>query len=116
MLWVRDSEFTFHDSRLVPRPPGQRDRDVLREAVEEGRKHNLPIIAYCELQYPAYESRQHPEWTVRQANSEPINHLVCFNSPYTNVVKALLNEMLGYGVAGFHLDTPVLHAGNGDAG
>jgi hypothetical protein len=104
VLWVRDGEFTFHDSKLLPRPPGQRDRDVLREAVEEGHKLDLPIIVYCQLQYPAYELRQHPEWKARQANGEPIHHLVCYNTPYTNVVKTLLAEMLDYGIAGFHLD------------
>lgn len=45
VLWVRDGEFTFHDSKLVPKPPGQGERNVLREAVEEGRKLNLPMIA-----------------------------------------------------------------------
>ncbi len=104
VLWVRDGEFTFHNSALVPKPGGQRDRDVLREAVDEGRRLRLPIIAYCQLQYPAFELRQHPEWKARQANGEPIDHLVCFNSPYTNVVKALLAEILDYGVAGLHLD------------
>lgn len=104
VLWVRDGDYTFHDSKLVPKPASFGERDVLREAVGEGRKLNLPIIAYCQLQYPAHELRQHPEWKARQANGEPINHLVCFNSPYTNVVKALLAEMLTYGIAGFHLD------------
>jgi hypothetical protein len=104
VLWVRDGEFTFHDSKLLPRPAGQHNRDVLREAADEGRKLGLPIIAYCQLQYPAYELRQHPEWKARQADGKPIDHLVCFNTPYTNAVKALLAEMLGYGIAGFHLD------------
>ena len=104
VLWVRDGDFTFHNSKLVPKPASFGDRDVLREAVDEGRKLNLPIIAYCQLQYPAHELRQHPEWKARQANGEPINHLVCFNSPYTNVVQALLAEMMAYGIAGFHLD------------
>jgi hypothetical protein len=104
VLWVRDGEFTFHDSKLVPKPPGLRDRDVLREAVEEGRKLDLPIIVYCQIQYPAYELRRHPEWKVRQVNGEPIHHLVCYNTPYTNVVKGLVAEMLDYGIAGFHLD------------
>ena len=104
VLWVRDGDFTFHDSKLVPKPPGLGDRDVLREAVNEARRHQLPLIAYCQLQYPAHELRQHPEWKVRQSDGKPIDHLVCFNSPYTNVVKALLTEMVGYGIAGFHLD------------
>jgi hypothetical protein len=104
VLWVRDGEFTFHQSKLVPRPARFGDRDVLREAVDEARKHRLPIIAYCQLQYPSHELRLHPEWKARQADGKPIDHLVCFNSPYTNTVKALLTEMLGYGIAGFHLD------------
>lgn len=104
VLWVRDGDFTFHNSTLLPKPDGQRDRDVLREAVEEGRKLSLPIIAYCQLQYPAHELRQHPDWKARQADGKPIDHLVCFNTPYTNVVKALLAEMVSYGIAGFHLD------------
>lgn len=104
VLWVRDGDFTFHDSKWVPKPAGFGDRDVLREAVEEGRRLHLPIIAYCQLQYPAHELRQHPDWKARQADGKPIDHLVCFNSPYTNVVKALLAEMMAYGIAGFHLD------------
>jgi hypothetical protein len=104
VLWVRDGDFTFHNSKQVPKPASFGDRDVLREAVEEGRKLNLPIIAYCQLQYPAHELRQHPEWKARQPDGKPIDHLVCFNSPYTNVIKSLLGEMLTYGIAGFHLD------------
>jgi hypothetical protein len=104
VLWVRDSEFTFHNSDLLPKPPSLGDRDVLREAAEEARRHNLPLIAYCQLQYPACELRQHPQWKARDAKGDPINHLVCFNSPYTNRVKRLLAELLDYGIDGFHLD------------
>jgi hypothetical protein len=104
VLWVRDGDFTFHRSRLVPRPAGLGDRDVLREAVDEARRHNLPVIAYCQLQYPAHELREHPDWKARAVDGKPIDHLVCYNSPYTNVVRELLAEMLSYGIAGFHLD------------
>ncbi len=104
VLWVRDGEFTFHNSELVPKPVGLGDRDVLREAVDEAKKHQLPIIAYCQLQYPAHELRQHPEWKARQADGTPIDHLVCFNSPYGDSVKVLLTEIASYGIAGFHLD------------
>ena len=104
VLWVRDGDYAFHNSKQVPKPASFGDRDVLREAVEQGRKLNLPIIAYCQLQYPAHELRQHPEWKARQVDGKPIDHLICFNTPYTNAVKALLAEMLDYGIAGFHLD------------
>lgn len=30
--------FGFHNSKWVPKPPGPGDHDVLREAVEEGRR------------------------------------------------------------------------------
>ena len=104
VLWVRDGEFTFHNSKLLPKPPGLGDRDVLREAADEARRHQLPLLVYCQLQYPAHELRQHPDWKARAADGKPIDHLVCFNTPYTNVVKQLLAEMLAYGIAGFHLD------------
>ena len=104
VLWVRDGEFTFHRSKLLPRPPGLGKRDVLKEAVDAGHKVGLPIIVYCQLQYPAYELREHPEWKMRQSDGNPINNLVCFNSPYGDRVEALLAEMMEYGIDGFHLD------------
>lgn len=104
VLWVRDGDFTFHHSQWLPKPASFGDRDVLREAVDEARKHALPLIAYCQLQYPAHELRQHPEWKARQADGKPIDHLVCFHSEYTNVVQSLLTEILSYGIAGLHLD------------
>ncbi len=55
-------------------------------------------------QRPPLRFRQHPEWKARQADGKPIDHLVCFNSPYTNAVKALLAEIMDYRIAGFHLD------------
>lgn len=104
VIWVRDGEFTFHKSEHLPRPSAFEDRDVLRETVGEASKHDLPVVAYCQLQYPAHELRQHPDWRVRTREGNTIDHLVCFNSPYTNVVKTLITEMMSYGIDGFHLD------------
>jgi hypothetical protein len=104
VLWVRDGDFTFHNSKLLPKPESFGDRDVLREAADEARRQQLPLIVYCQLQYPAHELRQHPDWKARAADGKSIDHLVCYNSPYTNVVKDLLAEMLSYGISGFHLD------------
>ena len=69
VLWVRDGEFAFHHSKL-PSPPGLGERDVLREAVDEGHKVGLPIIAYCQLQYPAYELRNHREMEMRMGRRQ----------------------------------------------
>lgn len=104
VLWVRDGDFTFHNSKRLPKPASFGDRDVLREAADEARRHRLPLIVYCQLQYPAHDLRLNPDWKARAADGKPIDHLVCYNSPYTNAVKELLAEMWSYGISGFHLD------------
>lgn len=104
VIWARDGEFAYYDSALLPKPAGLGDREVLRETIEAARPHRLPVIAYCQLQYPAYELRHHEDWKMRDIHGNAINNLVCFNSPYTNVVTRLLDEMLDYGIDGFHLD------------
>jgi Hypothetical glycosyl hydrolase 6 len=104
VIWARDGEFAYYNSKLLPKPGGLGERDVLREAGEEGHRNRLPILAYCQLQYPSRELREHPDWAMRDHDGKPIAGRVCFNSPYTNVVKQLLTEMLAYGIDGFHLD------------
>ena len=104
VMWGRDSEWTYYNSKIEPKAPGLGDRDVLRETVDEARKHNMSVIVYCVLQYPNQTLRKHPDWKARDHNGTPINHLVCFNSPYRDYVKGLLAEMAAYGIEGFHLD------------
>lgn len=104
VIWGRDSEWTYYNSKIEPKAPGLGDRDVLQETVEEARKHDMPVIVYCVLQYPNQTLRKHPDWKARDHNGNPINHLVCFNSPYRDYVKGLLAEMAAYGIDGFHLD------------
>ena len=47
VIWTRESDWAFYKSKLQPKPPGLGERDVLREAVEEGRRLGLPVVAYC---------------------------------------------------------------------
>ena len=54
VFWTREGDWAFYDSKLQPKPPGLGSRDVLREAVDEGRKLGLPIIADCQVQYPGH--------------------------------------------------------------
>ena len=78
VIWARDGEYAYYNSKFQPKAPGLRERDVLQEAVEEAKKHRLPLIAYCVLQYPTQTLRTHPEWKARDKDGNPINHLVCF--------------------------------------
>ena len=50
VVWARDGDYAYYESRLLPKAPGLGIRDPLRESVEEARKHKLPVIAYCVVQ------------------------------------------------------------------
>jgi hypothetical protein len=43
VIWARDGECAYYDSKLQPKASGLGMRDVLREAVEKGHKHGLPV-------------------------------------------------------------------------
>jgi hypothetical protein len=103
VIWARDGDWAYYDSKLLKKAPGLGDRDVLREAVEEAKKHDLPVIAYCVVQQGGHFMSAHPELLMRDAGGHAIGNF-CFNSGYLEVMKQLLAEQLAYGVAGFHVD------------
>lgn len=103
VIWARDGVYAYYDSQWQPKAPGLGNRDVLRETVEAAKRHQMPVIAYCVLQYPDHILHQHPDWRMRDVNGQAIER-VCFNSPYVDHVKKLLLEMASYGLDGFHLD------------
>ncbi len=103
VIWARDGEFAYYDSKTLKKAPGLGDRDVLREAVTAARAHDLPVIAYCVVQYGTRAMREHPEFRMVGSDGKPIAR-VCFNSGYKAYVQKLIMEMLAYGVDGFHID------------
>ena len=50
VLWVRDGDFAYYDSKTLPKAPGLGVRDPLREAIQEAKKHKLTLLAYCVVQ------------------------------------------------------------------
>lgn len=45
VLWVRDGDYAYYDSKLLPKAPGLGARDPLREAMDEARQPKLPVIS-----------------------------------------------------------------------
>jgi hypothetical protein len=103
VMWARDGDYAYYRSRLLPRPPGLGDRDPLQEAVEEGRRQHVPVIAYCVVQQGGHFLVAHPEYAMRDAAGKPIGRF-CLNSGYLDAMKEIVAEMLAYDIAGFHID------------
>jgi len=103
VLWVRDGDYAYYDSKLLPKAPGLGTRDPLREAMDEARLAKLPIIAYCVVQQGGHFLNAHPEWEMRGADGKPIGRF-CYNSGYLEAMKQIVAEQLAYGLAGFHID------------
>lgn len=103
VLWARDGDYAYYDSKLLPKAPGLDGRDTLRDPVEEARSHKLPVIAYCVVQQGGHFLKAHPEWEMRGADGKSIGRF-CFNSGYLEAMKSILAEQLAYEIDGFHID------------
>lgn len=103
VMWVRDGDYAYYNSKILPKAPGLGHRDPLQEAVEEARKHSLPVIAYCVVQQAGHFLKQHPEWEMRGADGKALGRF-SFNSGYLGAMKQILDEQMAYGIAGFHID------------
>jgi len=103
VLWVRDGDYAYYDSKPLPKAPGLGARDPLREALDAARPYRLPVIAYCVVQQGGHFLEAHPEWEMRGADGKPIGRF-CFNSGYLEAMKSIVAEQLAYGIDGFHID------------
>ena len=103
VVWVRDGDYAYYDSKLLPKAPGLADRDPLREALDAARPHGLPIIAYCVVQQAGHFLNAHPEWEMRGADGKPLARF-CYNSGYLGAMKQIVAEQAAYGIDGFHID------------
>lgn len=103
VLWARDGDFAYYNSKLLPKAPGLKGRDPLREAAIEAKKHHLPLLAYCVVQQGGHYLATHPEWEMRGSDGKRLARF-CLNSGYLEAMKAIVAEQLAYGIDGFHVD------------
>ena len=103
VIWARDGDYAYYDSKLLRKCPGLGERDVLRETVTEARKHTLPVIAYCVVQQGGHYLNAHPEFEMRDPQGKRIGRF-CYNSGYLEPMKQIVAEQLAYGIQGFHID------------
>lgn len=103
VLWVRDGDYAYYDSKRLLKCPGLGTRDPLRDAVAEARRQRLPLIAYCVVQQAGHYLAAHPELEMRDPQGQRIGRF-CYNSGYLEVMKEIVAEQLAYGIDGFHID------------
>ena len=104
VIWAKDNELAYYNSQLVPKALGLGERDILLETTRVAKGFNLPVIAYCQLQYPTYLLRTHPQFLMRSIDGQQIPGRVCFNSGYLHHVKQVVDEIGQYQIQGFHFD------------
>ncbi len=103
VIWARDGDYAYYNSKLLPKTVGLGQRDTLREAVDEARKSKIPILAYCVVQQGGHYLDAHREFEMRGMDGKRIGRF-CYNSGYLEAMKPILAEMLAYGIDGFHID------------
>jgi hypothetical protein len=103
VVWVRDGDYAYYNSKLLPKAPGLGARDPLREALDEARRHKLPVIAYCVVQQGGHYLKARPELEMRGFDGKALGRF-CLNSGYLDAMKLIVAEQLAYGIDGFHID------------
>ena len=103
VIWARDGDYAYYDSKMLPKAPGLAARDPLREAVDEARQQKLTILAYCVVQQNGHFLDAHPEWEMHGADGKRLGRF-CYRSGYLEAMKQIVAEQLSYGIDGFHID------------
>lgn len=104
VIFFKDWQFAYYDSKVAPKAPGLGDRDLFKECVEEAQKHDIPVVAYCIVQHDGATYDRHPEWRMKDKDGNDIKPRLCFNSGYLEHVKQVAAEMMEYDIVGFHFD------------
>ena len=104
VIFMKDQDFSYYNSKVVRQCPNLQGRDLLREVLDEAKGHNLPIIAYFQIQYDSGAWRAHPEFRMKDVTGKDIPDRLCYNSGYLEYNQSALDELLKYEIVGFHVD------------
>jgi len=104
VIFMKDQNFAYYDSKVATKCPQLGKRDLLKEVIEEAKKHKIPVIAYVQVQYDTSSWLTHPEWRMKDQNGNDIPGRLCYNSGYIDFIKSILEELMQYDIAGFHID------------
>jgi hypothetical protein len=104
VIFMKDQDFAYYHSQVVRPCPNLHGRDLLGEVLDAAKPHNLPIIAYFQIQYDTAAWQAHPEWRMKDVTGKDIPFRLCYNSDYLNYNKLVMAELLEYEIAGFHVD------------
>jgi len=104
VVWARDGDYAYYNSKILLKAPGLKNRDPLRESIHEAKKYNMPVIAYCVVQQGGHYIEEHPEFLMYDLEGKPIYHRFCYNSGYLEAMKQIVDEIMDYGIQGFHID------------
>lgn len=103
VLWARDGDYAYYNSKLLHKAPGLGTRDPLRDGVDRAHQLGMPLIAYCVVQQDGLFLREHPEFEMRDVQQHGVSRF-CLNSGYLGAMKKIVDEQLAYGIDGFHID------------
>lgn len=103
VIWGKDSEYAYYNSKVAPKCPGMGERDVVQESLDAAKPHKLPVIVYCVVQGNGYPLRDHPEYKMAGSDGKPIDR-ICLNSGYLDHAVQVLDELMDYDIDGFHID------------
>lgn len=104
VIFMKDQNFAYYNSKVARKCPQLGERDLLKEVIEEAKKHDIPVIAYVQVQYDTSSWTAHPEWRMKDWEGNDIPGRLCYNSGYIDFIKSILEELMQYDIAGFHID------------
>ena len=104
VIFMKDQNFAYYNSKIARKCPQLKDMDLLKEVIEEAKKHSIPVIAYVQVQYDTSSWLAHPEWRMKDWYGNDIPGRLCYNSGYIEFIKSILEELMSYDIAGFHID------------